>query len=537
MAKLFDRVKYNVAGAPNQATCTVGTRASANFYLPAEVGAGGFSIYYLLLNASNDEEHGIGTVASDGSTVTRDFVISSIISSTPGNTKINAGASSVMGFTSAADAFKSLRGSRTVTGATDTFLDLDGASVITYNRATAIAATLPQAANAGLFKDSWYSYVKNVGVGDVTITPTTSTISGDTSLVLKTAQGAFIWSDGTNYHHFILRGNNAEITVKSASATAFVVGLNGATNPAFQVDASTASSATGIKIKSAAAAGGVAVAVISSGTNESVTFDAKGSGTFTIQGTATGVISLARNTSVTGTLAVSSAISASNISVAVGSTDPYASTWGPSFHIGTNKNLVLRADVSTEVYVQALNDSSAGAPLTLAGSAIKLSAPTSIPDTTVSTSTTTGAVTIAGGLGVVGASYFGGIVSTIGSTAAFLAFDRTSVADNHWLMYAGGGNTFRIYNTNDNTDWLTVTKGTGVANVSAATATPAGGSTSARLIFGTTAGFGIYYGSGAPTVSAAQGSIYIRSDGSSTATRLYVNTNGSTGWTNFTSAA
>lgn len=67
-------------------------------------------------------------------------------------------------------------------------------------------------------------------------------------------------------------------------------------------------------------------------------------------------------------------------------------------------------------------------------------------------------------------------------------------------------------------------------------ATPAGGSTAARLVFGTTSGFGIYYGSGAPTVSAAQGSIYIRSDGSSTATRLYVNTNGSTGWTNFTSA-
>jgi len=77
----------------------------------------------------------------------------------------------------------------------------------------------------------------------------------------------------------------------------------------------------------------------------------------------------------------------------------------------------------------------------------------------------------------------------------------------------------------------------GILNVCSAVATPAGGSTSARLVFGTTAGFGIYYGSGAPTVSAAQGSIYIRSDGSSTLTRLYVNTNGSTTWTNFTSAA
>lgn len=52
----------------------------------------------------------------------------------------------------------------------------------------------------------------------------------------------------------------------------------------------------------------------------------------------------------------------------------------------------------------------------------------------------------------------------------------------------------------------------------------------------TTAGLGVYVGSGAPTVSAAQGSLYIRTDGSSTSTRLYVNTNGTTGWTNVTTA-
>ena len=52
----------------------------------------------------------------------------------------------------------------------------------------------------------------------------------------------------------------------------------------------------------------------------------------------------------------------------------------------------------------------------------------------------------------------------------------------------------------------------------------------------TAAGLGIYFGSGAPTVSAAQGSLYVRTDGSSTSTRLYVNTNGTTGWTNVTTA-
>jgi hypothetical protein len=104
------------------------------------------------------------------------------------------------------------------------------------------------------------------------------------------------------------------------------------------------------------------------------------------------------------------------------------------------------------------------------------------------------------------------------------------------LFLASGG----VINFNNGNLTMTHSAGalaiTGVTTVASATATPAAGSTSARLLFGTTAGFGIYYGSGAPTVSAAQGSIYLRSDGSSTATRLYVNTNGSTGWTNFTSA-
>lgn len=61
------------------------------------------------------------------------------------------------------------------------------------------------------------------------------------------------------------------------------------------------------------------------------------------------------------------------------------------------------------------------------------------------------------------------------------------------------------------------------------TAPIAGGS--AVLLFGTTAGFGIYMGSGAPTVSAGQGSLYLRTDGSSNITRAYINTTGSTVWT------
>lgn len=44
-------------------------------------------------------------------------------------------------------------------------------------------------------------------------------------------------------------------------------------------------------------------------------------------------------------------------------------------------------------------------------------------------------------------------------------------------------------------------------------------------------------GTGAPTFSANKGTLYIRLDGSSVSTRLYVNTDGATTWTSFTSAA
>jgi|688.fasta_scaffold466096_2 hypothetical protein len=65
-------------------------------------------------------------------------------------------------------------------------------------------------------------------------------------------------------------------------------------------------------------------------------------------------------------------------------------------------------------------------------------------------------------------------------------------------------------------------------------AVTAGGT--AAFLATTTANLGVFIGSGAPTVSAAQGSLYLRTDGSSTSTRLYVNTNGTTGWTNVTTA-
>ena len=63
---------------------------------------------------------------------------------------------------------------------------------------------------------------------------------------------------------------------------------------------------------------------------------------------------------------------------------------------------------------------------------------------------------------------------------------------------------------------------------------PAAGGMSAVLI-SSTANLGIFVGSGAPTVTAAQGSLYLRTDGTTTNDRIYVR--GSAAWIAITTAS
>ena len=170
--------------------------------------------------------------------------------------------------------------------------------------------------------------------------------------------------------------------ILSTSATAFAVGRLGATTPALNVDASAATAVTGLNIKSAAAAGGLALTVISSGTNENLTLNAKGSGTIGIGTVSTGAITLGAATTVNAAF---------------------------------TSNGIVRA--------------AAGEP-----------------------------------------------------------------------VQAGGGPL-------------------------------------SSVLLSSTANFGIYCGSGAPTVSAAKGSIYLRTDGSTTNDRIYVNSSGSTTWVAITTAS
>jgi hypothetical protein len=74
---------------------------------------------------------------------------------------------------------------------------------------------------------------------------------------------------------------------------------------------------------------------------------------------------------------------------------------------------------------------------------------------------------------------------------------------------------------------------TGAGSLAAHTATPipAGGATGAGVLVSSTPNFGLFFGSGAPAISAAKGALYMRSDGTTTNDRMYVNTDGATTWT------
>lgn len=307
------------------------------------------------------------------------------------------------------------------------------------------------------------------------------------------------------------------VAITAQHSSALSVGRQGATNPALHVDSATASSVTGIKITAAAAAARASIAAISSSTNEGMSIDAKGSGSIRFGATSTGDIEFSRRavpTSSDGAALGSTSLMWSDLFLASGAVVNYNNgdytithstgllTFSASLKAGGS--FALNTDIVTGTNVKGF-----------LGGSFAFTSP---------------AYGLQGNLYYDGAwKYFangrgGNIILAQANDAQAVVFQ---VAANNG---SGAGAAATV------SDAMYI--GTnGVANVSAATATPAGGSTAARLLFGTTSGFGIYYGSGAPTVSAAQGSLYLRSDGSSTSSRLYINTNGGTTWTPVTTAA
>jgi hypothetical protein len=144
----------------------------------------------------------------------------------------------------------------------------------------------------------------------------------------------------------------------------------------------------------------------------------------------------------------------------------------------------------------------------------------------------TGNLTIGGIANIGGNILSGGIISATGN----LTSGNIAVTGNVSLtgnVIAGNLTTSNqvvalgnITGGNIRTDGQTV--------VMNATAPPAGGV--AAYLMSSTANLGVFFGSGVPTISAAKGSLYLRTDGSTTNNRMYVNTDGATAWTAVTTA-
>lgn len=160
-------------------------------------------------------------------------------------------------------------------------------------------------------------------------------------------------------------------TITSTSATALAVGANGTTNPVFQVDANTASVATGLKVTGAAAAARVALAVISSGTNEGLDVNAKGSGTIRIGNSSTGAVLIGSGTNgphvLSGTLTGGGLLTCA-LQIATSGPLVYSGSGAPTISAAVQGSIYLRTDgssTSTRLYV-ATNTSGTWTPVTTA---------------------------------------------------------------------------------------------------------------------------------------------------------------------------
>jgi hypothetical protein len=104
----------------------------------------------------------------------------------------------------------------------------------------------------------------------------------------------------------------------------------------------------------------------------------------------------------------------------------------------------------------------------------------------------------------------------------------------------GGTVALTVTDSGSNASLSIAAKGTGVITFNPAVVAAAGGKVSSGIQYGSLA-VGLYTGTGAPSFSAMNGSIYTDSNATTTTTRIYVNKSGAgtagTTWTALTTAA
>lgn len=127
--------------------------------------------------------------------------------------------------------------------------------------------------------------------------------------------------------------------------------------------------------------------------------------------------------------------------------------------------------------------------------------------------------------------------SVISSAALQVQITHTASASRFLTLTGSNGGNPTISTSAGNVAITPAVVGAASIAAHGGTAIPAGGTAGAGLLVSSTTNFGVFFGSGAPSLSAAKGSLYLRSDGTGTTDRAYINTNGSTTWTALTTVA
>ena len=186
-----------------------------------------------------------------------------------------------------------------------------------------------------------------------------------TILTLQTTSGtgttdAIAFTGGTNGGTTFATLAAAGLRLTSAGSSAFAVGRQGGTTePAFSVDASTASQTAGLKVTGAALNGTVAVSVTDTSGNTNLTIDALGTGTIGIGTVSTGVVTITSGgTAPQGTGAYVRATSPSLTTPALGVATATSLTIA-----GAGPQIVLGANATTLGSIQMFGSTSGSVTL------------------------------------------------------------------------------------------------------------------------------------------------------------------------------
>lgn len=208
------------------------------------------------------------------------------------------------------------------------------------------------------------------------------TASGSASNNFGGSTGAFVTSSGANTLSGAVAAAST-FTQTSASATAFESGPNGGTNPVLRLVNNIASAVTGLSVTGRAAAAGVDLTVLSSGTNENLVVNAKGSGTITLNPTATGAVVATKarmRSEVTDYTADGAITLTSGVHTITKSSAAAMTVAAPSSQDGTRMTIISNSDYAHVITFTGatLLDGTTGANTTVTMTAFKGSAITVI---------------------------------------------------------------------------------------------------------------------------------------------------------------